>query len=162
MTRLRWYFITAVMLCAACACSTAPDNTMTQFRSFTADGERQVSFTVELSDTCTAYTAELTARLSRKDSPEMLTVSVRWESPYGITASETISLPSDFNTLRQYLRDNPDQTRIRMASTPSCYDVSWKYRDNIRIKEAGTWVVSLNITGNRKAVLGAGIQISTE
>ena len=165
MTRLRRGILpcmTVLILCAASVCSCAPENARTQFRHFTGDGDRKASFTVDLQDTSAACSAAVTVRFPRKGSPDTLTMDITWTSPSGVTASETVLFPSDYAALRQYLRTDRDRSRIRMAATPSCYDVSWDYRDNIRVSEPGLWQVDIWIHGNPDAVLGAGIQISSK
>lgn len=158
MTRYRpvLHTLTAAVLCAvitACSSSTVPDS---DFGTFTGDGGNRVSFPLDMSDTACAYSLSLMARFIKGEGPESVTMDITVTSPSGVRGHETVTLPSDYEGLRRHLRGNPPDTRIRLAGTPSYYDVSWKYRSGIIPPERGEWRIDIALRDGTSGIQGAG------
>ena len=137
-----------------------PENTSTMFSTFQGDSGRKASFALDFLDSTGVYSLSLIVRLPKNSFPDTLSMGISFTAPSGVRGTETVSLPSDFNVLKRYIKDHPEDTRIRLASTPDFCDISWKYRERIRPSEYGTWIMDITIQDTGSDILGAGVTIN--
>lgn len=152
--------MSAALACAAAVSCSAGHDSWTWFRTFSCRDGQEVSFDIELSDSC-VYSIDLISRLGKNVRTDSVTLCISFVSPSGLRAGETVTYPSDYPMLRQYLKAHPEDRRISTAATADYRDISWRYRDNVRPAESGTWTVSISIPDRGRAVMGAGLTINT-
>ncbi len=152
--------LTALACTAVSACS-AGTGSETVFRTLTEEDGNRASFDIEMSDSTGSYTMSLITRIQKGGgTPAALTMDITLASPSGASGTETVTFPSDYRAIRQYTKEHPEDERIRLASTPGYYDISWAYRDRIIPPETGTWHIDISLpdTADGK-VLGLGITL---
>ena len=102
----------------------------------------------------------LIARIQKGSAPAGVTLDIILTSPSGATGTETVSFPSDYQTVRRYIKEHPEDDRIRLAGTPDYYDISWVYRDRIIPPERGLWHIEISLPDTAYGkVLGLGITL---
>lgn len=148
------------LMAAISSCSHG--NTYTEFTPLSPDSGGNVRFTLNMTDTACTYTISLIVRLHKSYSGPDLDMGITLTSPSGSEGHETVSYPSDYNTVKSYLNSHPEDTRIRLASSPDYYDISWEYRTGIVPPEAGIWEMEMNLPEDRKAILGAGVSLGRQ
>lgn len=149
-----------VLACAAvCACSAGTD-TETVFRTLTEEDGGSASFEIDMPDSTGSYSMSLITRIQKGCAPAGVTLDITLTSPSGATGTETVSFPSDYQTVRRYIKEHPEDDRIRLAGTPGYYDISWVYRSRIIPPERGLWHIDISLpdTADGK-VLGLGITL---
>lgn len=141
------------------SCSIAED-TYTLYRPFSEESGPAASFSLDFSDTACIYSISLIVRLNKDSIPGNIRTDITLISPSGAKGSETVCFPSDYGAIKRYVKSRPEDRRIRIASTPDYYDISWKYRDNIIPPEYGQWEILISMPDMKKAIQGAGLTIS--
>lgn len=114
-------------------------------------------FRADLSDTTSAYSTYIAARLDPAffEGRKALTLEVLVTSPGGESSAERFDFP---------LLDCDGKVEVRMASG-RCADVEWPYRDSITTGSSanapGIWTVTVKPVGvDSRAVLGMGFRYS--
>lgn len=150
--------IITLLSISSLSCSTTED-TDTLFQSFSGENSSAASFIIDFSDSACIYSISLIVRLNKDSVPESIRTDISITSPSGHKGTETVYLPSDYGSLKRYIKSHPDDRRIQIASTPDYYDICWVYRDNIIPTEYGPWKIGLFLPDMKAKAQGAGITI---
>ena len=158
---------TALLLIAAACTVTSctgkgrSDDQNFYFTTLKTDGEARVSFDIDMSDSTCVYGISLVSRFRKDAESGNTTFSVSMTSPSGKSGSERVTLPSGYSTVRNYIKNHPEDDRIQAASTPGYYDISWLYRSNIQPQEYGEWVMTVSAVPEAgTGIIGIGIIIN--
>ena len=150
-----------LLIAAACTVTSCTGNDQDfSFTSLRNDGDATVSFDIDLSDTACVYSICLISRFKKNTQCDDVTFLVRLTSPSGKSGSERITLPSDYRTVRDYVRNKPDDNRIKATSAPGYYDISWTYRTNIIPQEYGMWKMDISVAEQDTGIIGLGTAAS--
>ena len=134
--------VTACMIMVSCSGKGRSDDQDFYFTTMKSGGEDQVSFDIDLSDTTRVYAISLVSRFKQ-------------------SGSERVTLPSDYRTVKDYIKNSPEDGRIQAASAPGYYDISWLYRSNIRPQEYGEWTMTVSAVPEAGAgIIGIGVVIN--
>lgn len=121
-----------------------------------------VRFTLDMTDTACIYTLSLIVRFHKSYSGHQLDMGITLTSPSGTEGQETVSFPSDYSTVKSYLNGHPEDSRIRLASSPDYYDISWVYRTGIVPPETGIWNMDMDLPEDRQAIMGVGVSLNKQ
>ena len=152
----------ACMMVISCTGKGRSDDQNFYFTTLKTDGEARVSFDIDMSDSTCVYGISLVSRFRKDAESGNTTFSVSMTSPSGKSGSERVTLPSGYSTVRNYIKNHPEDDRIQAASTPGYYDISWLYRSNIQpqvmtvsaVPEAGTGIIGIGIIINKIPLAG--------
>ena len=144
--------VTACMIVVSCSGKGRSADQDFYFTTLKTGGEERVSFDIDLSDTTCIYGISLVSRFKKDAECSNVTFTVSLTSPSGQSGSERVTLSSDYRTVKEYIRNNPEDGRIQAASAPGYYDISWLYRmDEVIGKEhplKGNWDKEVFHNGN--------------
>ena len=153
--------VTACMIMVSCSGKGRSDDQDFYFTTMKTGGEDQVSFDIDMSDTTRVYAISLVSRFKKDAECRNVTFTVSLTSPSGQSGSERVTLPSDYRTVKDYIKNNPEDGRIQAASAPGYYDITWLYRSNIRPQEYGEWTMTVSAVPEAGAgIIGIGIIIN--
>ena len=153
--------VTACMIMVSCSGKGRSDDQDFYFTTMKSGGEDQVSFDIDLSDTTRVYAISLVSRFKKDAECRNVTFTVSLTSPSGQSGSERVTLPSDYRTVKDYIKNSPEDGRIQAASAPGYYDISWLYRSNIRPQEYGEWTMTVSAVPEAGAgIIGIGVVIN--
>lgn len=151
----------ACMMVISCTGKGRSDDQDFYFTTMKSGGEDQVSFDIDLSDTTRVYAISLVSRFKKDAECRNVTFTVSLTSPSGQSGSERVTLPSDYRTVKDYIKNSPEDGRIQAASAPGYYDISWLYRSNIRPQEYGEWTMTVSAVPEAGAgIIGIGVIIN--
>ncbi len=148
------------LLAAVSSCSHG--DTRTEFTPLGRNTDGHVRFSLDMTDTACIYTLSLIVRFHKSYSSPQLDMGITLTSPSGSQGHETVSFPSDYSTVKNYLNGHPEDTRISLASSPDYYDIRWVYRTGIVPPEAGIWEMDMDLPEDRQAILGAGVSLGRQ
>lgn len=148
------------LICASMiyACSGHNDCGSRSFYTPVPEDCKTVSFDLDMSDSSCVYSITLDSRFDRKFSHTSTPLHVEAISPSGKKGHEYITLPSDYNSIKNYTGSSDDR-RIGTAGTSGYYDISWKYRDNICPDEKGIWKISVTVPDTVTGITGIGLTL---
>ena len=153
--------VTACMIVVSCSGKGRSADQDFYFTTLKTGGEERVSFDIDLSDTTCIYGISLVSRFKKDAECSNVTFTVSLTSPSGQSGSERVTLSSDYRTVKEYIRNNPEDGRIQAASAPGYYDISWLYRSNIRPQEYGEWTMTVSAVPEAgTGIIGIGIIIN--
>lgn len=115
------------------------------------DTRDSVHLCLDVLDTTTKYSLYFTSRTRKDfDSPHIL-ANMYITSPSGAKSSHYIEIPADMMMSQNIVK--------RSAQNGIC-DITWRWSENLVIKEAGEWRVSLHILnrGLQESYIIKGIQ----
>ncbi|HIZ85674.1 MAG TPA: hypothetical protein IAC04_04205 [Candidatus Coprenecus stercoravium] len=145
--------ILTAWLCLAASCSSAP-----VFTTFPDKTGKQASFSLDMSDSTAVYALDLIGRFPKGRTQSRVALRIDITSPSGLKAGEEISLPAEYHSVKNAVCKQGDG-RMETAATPTHYDISWRYRDNIRPSEYGIWTLTVSVPDKDDNILGTGVRL---